>query len=297
MKKRGTLSRGQVIDDTYHILFYIGEGAFGEVYRVHHKYLGTQVLKLFKENNNDKDKMDEMVREARVLSKIMHANIVRVFECNAFILNDQTRYFMTMGFVSGENLTQLLIRRINLTAKEAVIIILDVLSGLNYVHSMTPPIIHRDINADNILLSYEGEGMHGMLSDFGLAQTLDIKNHLPNAAGRYTYMAPECFWGAYVLSSDVFSAGVTLYRAITGIHPWQYELEWVGHDVQDMVTRITSARKRPPKAVSFYAEDSDDSLDAIISKAISIDLQFRYRCASDFFGALKLWLDTTSSDF
>ena len=41
MKKRGTLSRDQVVDDTYHILFYIGEGTFGEMYRVHHKYLGN----------------------------------------------------------------------------------------------------------------------------------------------------------------------------------------------------------------------------------------------------------------
>ena len=66
---------------------------------------------------------------------------------------------------------------------------------------MSPPIIHRDINTDNILLSYEGEELRGMLSDFGLAQTLDIKNNLPNAAGRYTYMAPECFWVAYILGS------------------------------------------------------------------------------------------------
>lgn len=155
MKKRGTLVRNQVVDDTYQILFYIGEGAFGEVYRVHHKYLGVQVLKLFKED--DKIEVSDLLDEARILSKIIHPNIVRVFECNSFLLNKKPRYFMTMGFVSGESLTQLLARRISLSAKEAVAIMLDVLSGLSFVHSMHPPVVHRDINTDNILLSYSNK--------------------------------------------------------------------------------------------------------------------------------------------
>lgn len=291
MKKRGALTRGQVIDGTYEVLFYIGEGAFGEVYRVQHKYLGVQVLKLFKEDFERAADIEQVSREARVLSKVTHPHVVRVFECNSFLLEGSTRHYITMGFVSGETLTQLLTRRISLSRAEAVNVMIDVLEGLSYVHSMEPPIIHRDINTDNILLSYEGFTPRGLLSDFGLAQPLDAEDHLPGAAGRYPYMAPECFWGTYVLSSDVFSAGVTLYRAITGIHPWQYEIDWEEADPEDIVTEIAKARKQAPHPASFHLEDEDDVLDGIIGKAIERNLEKRYRHAGEFLVALKSWRD------
>lgn len=291
MTRRGSLARGQVIDGTYEVLFYIGEGAFGEVYRVQHKYLGVQVLKLFKKDFEEAVNIEEVTREARVLSKVTHPNVVRVFECNAFQLDCRTRHFLTMGFVSGETLTQLLARRINLSRGEAVSIAIDLLEGLNHVHSMEPPIIHRDINPDNILLSYDGATPRGLLSDFGLAQPLDVNEHLPGAAGRYPYMAPECFWGSSILSSDVFSAGVTLYRTITGIHPWQYEIEWVDTDPEDIVTEIARARKQAPRPASFHLEEEDEHLDLILLKAIERDLDKRYRNAGEFLAALKNWRD------
>jgi transitional endoplasmic reticulum ATPase len=291
MKTRGSLSRGQVIDGTYEILFFIGEGAFGEVYRVQHKYLGVQVLKVFKEDFEKAANIDAIAREAGVLSKVTHPNVVRVFEANSFVLGEKTRHFLTMGFVSGETLTQLLSRRINLSRAEAVNIMIDVLEGLNHVHSMTPPIIHRDINTDNILLSYEGQTPRGLLSDFGLAQPFDSDDHLPGAAGRYPYMAPECFWGTYVLSSDVFSAGVALYRAVTGIHPWQYEIEWADTDPEEIVTEISRARKQAPRTASFHLETEDQALDDILLCAVSRDLEKRYRNAGEFLSALKGWRD------
>lgn len=289
MKKRGSLSRGQVVDGTYEVLFFIGEGAFGEVYRVQHKYMGVQVFKLFKEDFEKDANIEEIAREARVLSKVTHPNVVRVFEANSIQLDSHTRHFLTMGFVSGETLTQLLSRRISLSRAEAVSIMIDVLEGLDYVHSMSPPIIHRDINTDNILLSYDGKTPVGLLSDFGLAQPLDVNGHLPGAAGRYPYMAPECFWGTYILASDVFSAGVTLYRAITGIHPWQYEIEWADTDAEDVVTEIARARKVDPRPASFHLESEDEVLDEILAKAISRDVEFRYKSAGEFLRALKAW--------
>lgn len=290
MKKRGILSRNQVINETYVILFYIGEGAFGEVYRVQHKYLGVQVLKLFKEDLERVVDIEEISREAQVLSKVTHPNVVRVFECNSFILEGKARHFLTMGFVSGETLTQLLMRRIHLSRAEAVSIMIDVLEGLKHVHSMNPPIIHRDINTDNILLSYDDRNTpRGLLSDFGLAQQLDVGEYLLGAAGRYPYMAPECLWGTCILSSDVFSAGVTLYRAITGVHPWQYDIEWADTGQVEIITEISRARKQPPRPASFYLEDDDELLDEILFNAISRDLERRYLNAGEFLDALKTY--------
>ena len=59
--------------------FFIGEGAFGEVYRVKHKYLGVQVMKVFKEEYVSTTDLETVTREAKILSKLTHPNIVRVF--------------------------------------------------------------------------------------------------------------------------------------------------------------------------------------------------------------------------
>jgi transitional endoplasmic reticulum ATPase len=291
MASKGALVKGEVINGTYEVLFYIAEGAFGEVYRVQHKYLGVQIFKLLKEDFQESANIEEIAREARILAQVTHPNIVRIFEANSFLHKGRTRQFLTMGFISGETLTQLMSRRMVLPRLEAVKIMMDVLKGLAHVHNLIPPVIHRDINPDNILLSYEGSTPVGLLSDFGLAQALDASEHLPNAAGRYPYMAPECFWGNYLLTSDVFSAGVVLYRAVTGLYPWQYELEWVDTDPEDVVTEIIRARKMKPRPPSFYLVSDDLALDTVILTAIERDLDNRYKTADMFLSALKGWYE------
>src|SRR5450432_4059255 len=108
------LNKGESINDTYEIQFFIGEGAFGEVYRVKHKYLGVQVMKVFKEEYVSKTDLDTVTKEAKILSKLTHQNIVRVFETNSFVREGKKYFYITMGFVSGETLTQRLARKIQL---------------------------------------------------------------------------------------------------------------------------------------------------------------------------------------
>ena len=103
---------------------------------------------------------------------------------------DKKYYFITMGFVSGETLTQLLARKIQLPIPIALSIQNDLLTGLKFVQEQKQSIVHRDISTDNILLSYEKDKPVAMLSDFGLAQSMDQLSNLPDAAGRYIYFAP-----------------------------------------------------------------------------------------------------------
>lgn len=127
------LVKGETINGTYEVQFFIGEGAFGEVYRVKHKLLGTQVLKVFKETYVNKTDLEIVTREAKLLSKLTHPNIVRVFETNTFLKDGKTFYFMTMGFVSGETITELLRRKIQLPIPVALSIQTDLLTGLRFV--------------------------------------------------------------------------------------------------------------------------------------------------------------------
>lgn len=282
-----TLAKGEMIDDTYEVLFFIGEGAFGETYRVKHKFLGTQVLKLFKEKYVQETDISVVTKEARILSKITHPNIVRVFETNSFSKNDKKLYYLTMGFVSGETLGQLLARRGPLLIPLAISIQKDILAGLQCVQEQPSTIVHRDINPDNILLSYEKDSPVGLIADFGLAQSIDQLSNLPGAAGRYPYFAPECFFGAYLPSSDIFSAGLILYQMVTGRHPWDYDLKSAGKDHEKITTAILSARKSRITRPSVYNAACNAELDHIILKALSKNLDKRYRSASAFLNDLN----------
>lgn len=280
------LDKGDLINNTYTVQFFIGQGAFGEVYRVSHKYLGTLVLKVFKLEYARQADIETIVREAKILMRLTHPNIVRVFETNTFEKSGVSYFFMTMGFVSGETLAQLLIRKISLPVPIALSIQKDLLTGLHVVHSQTPPIIHRDISPDNVLLSYEGEKTVAMLSDFGLAQFADYASQLARAAGKYIYFAPECFWDTYLPASDVFSAGIVLYRMITGVHPWDYDFDDGPENPEDIATRIISARKHAPKKPSFYADGCGALLDDVILKALQPDLEHRFHNAGEFLEVL-----------
>ena len=146
------LSKGEIINDTYEVQTFIGEGAFGQVYRVKHKFLGLQVIKVLKEEISESIDFEEISKEAKVLSKLTDPYIVRVFEANIFRKNGKKYFFISMGFVSGESLSKLLVRKKQLTVKESLDFQIDILSGLHTAHSQKPPIIHRDISPDNILI-------------------------------------------------------------------------------------------------------------------------------------------------
>jgi serine/threonine protein kinase len=276
------LNKGEIVNSTYDVQFFIGEGAFGEVYRVKHKFLETQVLKVFKEDYVKGTDLAIVTAEAKILSKLTHQNIVRVFETNSFIKGDKTFYYITMGFVSGETLNQLLTRKIKLPIELAVRIVIDILSGLKYVQEQKNKIVHRDLNPDNILLSYEKDIPTALISDFGLAQSIDQLSKICGAAGRYLYFAPECFLGTYLPTSDIFSVGIILYKMITGMHPWEYDIDFSENSKDEIATKIISKRREKVTPPSFHNSESNDDLDKIILKSLEKNIEKRYSTASEF---------------
>jgi len=277
------LNKGDRINDTYDVQCFIGKGAFGEVYRVKHKFMGIQVLKVLQTEYVENTDIETVTSEARILSGLTHSNIVRVFDTNTFERQSKSYHFITMGFVSGESLAQLLKREISLSVPVSLSVEIAILHGLYEVHNQDPPIIHRDISPDNILLSYENKEPRALLSDFGLAQSIDQLSGISAAAGKYLYFSPECFWGAYLPASDIFSVGVVLYRMLTGSFPWNYDFDTLDDDDRDNVTTmILKAQKIKPKPPSFYNAECSEDLDRIALKAISQELEDRYCNVKDF---------------
>jgi len=289
------LSKGEIINETYEVQTFIGEGSFGQVYRVKHKFLGVQVIKVLKEEISESIDFEEISKEAKVLSKLTDPHIVRVFDSNTFIKNGKEYFFISMGFVSGESLYKLLLRKKQLTVKESLNFQIDILSGLHTAHSQKPPIIHRDISPDNILISYESEKPLALLSDFGLACTFNKLSHLPNAAGKYIYFAPECFWDIYLPASDVFSAGIVFYKMLSGVYPWKYNFDKFSENHEQIKTMILSARKREIKPPSRF-NDCDDRLDKIVCKSLSLEIKDRYKNANEFLNSLVDYKNNLSSN-
>ena len=281
------LERGQVINDTYRVARFIGQGAFGEVYRVKHRVLGNQALKVFTSDFVENSDLEALTEEALILSRLTHKNIVRVFEANSFDLRGGRLPFMTMEFVSGESLAQLLRREIRLDFTVSLSIQIAILRGLTEAHRQKPPIVHRDISPDNILLSYDEEQPRALISDFGLAQSVDQLSHLSGVAGKYLYLAPECFWGAYLPTSDVFAAGIVFYRMLTGVFPWQYDFDELKDVSRDRVANVIGkGQKNLPLAPSKVAEYCPVAADEVVLKAIATDLEERYRDAGEFLSAV-----------
>ena len=135
-------------------------------------------------------------------------------------------------------------------------------------------------------MSYKTDETQALLSDFGLAQSINQLSKIPDAAGRYLYFAPECYSGIYLLSSDVFSSGIVLYKMLTGFFPWECHIN-AGDSADQISRKIVLSRKKKFIPVSDYDEQVPKSLDKVIEKSLELDIEKRYKNASDFLNALK----------
>ena len=165
----------QTIRDTYEVERYLAEGAFAEVYRVRHKFLGRQAMKVFKRAGMTRQELDEMMIEAVLLSRMAHPNIVQVFDANTVQTAKGEHGYFTMENVPGGSLDKFWRSHgVHLVPVETVVDILkQVCRCLIPAHSADPPIIHRDIKPQNILIGYEADGLRARISDYGLAKQVN----------------------------------------------------------------------------------------------------------------------------
>src|SRR5271155_3851324 len=98
------LQEGKMIRDTYEVERFLGQGAFAEVYRVKHRFLGRQAMKVFKRVGMQLPEIEEMLGEAIMLSRIGHPNIIRVFDANVVDITAGLLGYFTMENVAGGSL-------------------------------------------------------------------------------------------------------------------------------------------------------------------------------------------------
>jgi tRNA A-37 threonylcarbamoyl transferase component Bud32 len=150
-------------------------------------------------------------REAALLMKLDHPNIVKVLDC--FV--DAGRHYLLLEYLNGQDIRQFV--RQNGPQKEHVVIewAIHVAGILKYLHEQDPPIIHRDLTPDNLVVRTDGSIV---LIDFGAANEL-IANSTGTFVGKQSFIAPEQFRGKAVTQSDIYTFGCTLHFLLTGEEP------------------------------------------------------------------------------
>ena len=258
------LSSGDRITDTLVVDRLLGEGAFAEVHRVEHEYLGWQAMKLFKKVASLSETRT-MLGEARLLSTMGHPNIVRLFDANTVQTPEGLRGFFTMEYIAGGSLDRLATsHRPAVPVDIAVEVTEQIASGLAIAHDQSPPIVHRDLTLANVLVGYDGTGMRVRISDFGLAKRADPFTLLASAQGTYAFMAPEVLRDeGYSCASDVWSVGTIAYLLLTNHFPYD--------DGSPFSSYSVARFRRPLLAPSRYNDDVDAELDRTVLATLEVD--------------------------
>ncbi|XP_060088007.1 serine/threonine-protein kinase TNNI3K isoform X2 [Heteronotia binoei] len=199
----------------------IGSGSFGKVYkgRCRNKIVA---IKRYRANTYcSKSDVDMFCREVSILCRLNHPCVIQfVGAC----LDDPSQFAIVTQYISGGSLFSLLHeQKRNLDLQSKLIIAVDVAKGMEYLHNLIQPIIHRDLNSHNILLYEDG---HAVVADFGesrFLQSLDEDN-MTKQPGNLRWMAPEVFTQCtrYTVKADVFSYALCLWELLTGEIPFAH---------------------------------------------------------------------------
>jgi eukaryotic-like serine/threonine-protein kinase len=255
----------------------IGQGAFGTVYRGFDSRLEREIAVKISEPADDGAPFDpeRAVREARLLAKVQHPNVVTVFGAQR---RDDT-VAVTMELVNGETLHQLVSQRGPMSASEATLIGLDLCRAIAAVHRAN--LLHGDIKAHNVMREAGGRIV---LMDFGTGRGLgDQVGPGGDLAGTPLYLAPEVFLGrARSAASDIYSLGVLLFFLVTGSYPVDGETSSTirqGHSAPETRRRLRDLRP-----------DLPERFIAVVERALSTNPAERLRTAGEFETALMATL-------
>src|SRR5436305_11938261 len=206
-----------------------------------------------------------------------HRNIAQVFELG----EHHGSYFIAMEYVSGRTLRDLIDsaakKREKLPAEVCRAVAEQICDGASYAHNLTDitgrslNIIHRDLNPQNVLLSFGGDVK---VIDFGIAKSeiSTVKTEAGMIKGKFLYMSPEQSLAKPLdKRSDVFAIGITLYEMLCGQNPFHKS---------NIVLTLEAIQRTEPSPPS----ELDPALapfDPILAKALAKDRERRYADASE----------------
>ncbi|MBW1730987.1 MAG: protein kinase [Deltaproteobacteria bacterium] len=267
----------------YCVVDLIGKGGMAVVYRGQHKTLARRIVAikmLSAALEGDRSFHDRFFREAEVMDRLRHPNIVTLYD----FIQQKGQYFIVMEYVDGTTLHHMIKEAQGALPPDQISqIFKQVLSAIGYAHKLG--IVHRDIKPSNIMINQEGQVK---ITDFGIARILGENFETTLTAtgmgmGSPYYMSPEQVLASkdhpITAASDIYSLGITLYQMTTGKVPFS--------EGGSLYTIMQShIRETPPPPREFLPSISP-FLEQVILKAIEKKPEDRWRSCEEFKEALE----------
>jgi serine/threonine-protein kinase len=287
MADRGAM-QGHLISGRYELDGRLGSGGMSSVYRATDRVLErTVAMKMLAEHLSDDDKfVARFRREALAVAKLIHPNIVQVFDTGV----DADRHYIVMEYVEGRSGAQILQSNREITPEVAVEIGAQACAGLEYAHRQG--IIHRDVKPGNLMViggpAADGDSgpdeMTVKLTDFGIARAGEQTRltQVGSVVGTAAYLAPEQARGEEATpASDVYALGVVIYQLLTGRLPYE------GSSLAELAIRRESEHPLPP---SSYNPAVPETLSDAVLRALHNDPVERYGSARELAAGLRAGL-------
>ncbi len=247
----------------------LGRGSMGIVYRARHATHGTTVAVkvLLDALSTDVSFITRFIREARVIARLHHPNIIQVYDAG----RQGPHIYFAMEYFQAVTAADLLRERRRLPVTQVVEIAAQAADALDYAHA-EGRLVHRDIKPENLLVN---ERDQVKLLDFGLARIEGMQSitQVGTVVGSLYYVAAEQLLGHKLDGrADVYALGVSMYEMLTGQRPY------VGQTLMEMSDAILSATATPPSRIE---PSVPPELERIIARAMARDLAQRYRTAGE----------------
>jgi len=280
LKEQTTLPVGANVQDTYgdryRIEKLLGKGGFGAVYLVSDRRVKQHAFALKELIEPSGQDRDRLLFECEILKRLDHPALPRVY--HVFEYEKLKRLYLLMAYIKGRNLEDL--REEQPGKRFPLIIALTIMDpivdALIYLHSQEPPIVHRDIKPDNIIVPMDGR--EAVLVDFGTAKefvqdgTTTIFRHGSPGYAPIEQYSPGSRTNQ---RTDVYGLGATLYTLLTGVTP------------VDAIARITAENGVDPlKPVRAYVPDIPPAVNNAIQCALARHNQHRFSSVEAFWRAL-----------
>ncbi len=223
------LKETEIIFEKFRIIEVLKKDDHSAVYLADHIYLHKKIILkvLNTENLPDESVLVRFKREAKLLAKIKHPNIIDVLDFGTY----ETYFYISFEYFESRNL-RAIIKNNSLTHGNKVSLVIQLFRGLEYAHK--DHIVHRDIKPENVLIS---DAYHLKIGDFGLAMGLheNLVTAQYSIVGTPGYMSPEQIQGLQLtFKSDLFAAGILVYELFTGRNPF------LGKDINETINKIMS---------------------------------------------------------
>ena len=280
LQEQMTLPVGATVQDTYgdryRIKALLGKGGFGAVYLVNERNIQEHdfaLKELIEPSGHDHERL---IFECEILKRLDHPSLPRVY--HVFEYEKLKRVYLLMEYIKGKNLEDLREEQLNkrFPLKVALAIMAPIVDALIYLHRQEPPIVHRDIKPDNIIVPLDGD--KAVLVDFGTAKefisdgTTTVFRHGSPGYAPIEQYSPGSRTN---LRTDVYGLGATLYTLLTGITP------------VDAIARLTAENGADPlKPAIEIVPDIPRSVSNAIQCALSIYNHNRFSSVAAFWEAL-----------